>query len=327
MKPKISVIIAARNERNNIEECLRKIPKYKNLEVIMVDDASEDGTYELASNLKSTLQYDFKIFRLDKPHGNAYAWDYGVKKCSGEFIFLLAVDAELNSFDDALKHFEDEKVVQVLQKLILSPKKGFFNTLFSLHEKAANYIPGIKKGFRKESEREKNPAPDSHALMRKSFYLEVSPPVDKAAGEEYRFRWLAQEIINKKGYKIIYEPKFIEKRQKAASLKRFLIQQRWYGRNCLAHFDYRKKQSYARFMRFIIIAFFVSLFINQVLAFFTFILLLIRLFISIFGLSKSEIKYFPAIILLNIIGDITYFIGLIQSLAHRITTGKWLINK
>lgn len=325
MIPKISVIIAARNEEKSIEECLRKIPKYDNLEVIVVDDASNDKTYEIIKNFKA--DYDLKIFRNETPKGNAYSWDYGVKKSSGELIFLLAADAELNSFYDAIKHFDDEKVVQVLQKLYVSTKQGFLPKIFSLHEKAANYIPGVKKGLRKEYEREVNPAPDSHALMRKSFYLEVSPPVDKAAGEEYRFTWLAKNIIEKKDYKIVYEPKFIENRQKSASMKRFLIQQRWYGRNCLVHFDFRKKQGYARFMRFLLILSIICLFINLTLAVLMFSLLIFRLFVGIFGLSKNEVKYYPFVVLFFILGDLTYFIGFIESLIHRVIKGKWLIHK
>ena len=51
--PSVGVIIPARNEAENIEECLASITKsrYPNFEVIVVDDCSEDGTAELARTI------------------------------------------------------------------------------------------------------------------------------------------------------------------------------------------------------------------------------------------------------------------------------------
>jgi len=48
--PSVGVIIPARNEAENIEECLASLTKsrYPNFEIIVVDDRSEDGTAELA---------------------------------------------------------------------------------------------------------------------------------------------------------------------------------------------------------------------------------------------------------------------------------------
>ena len=48
--PSVGVIIPARNEAKDIEECLASLTKsrYLNFEIIVVDDRSEDGTAELA---------------------------------------------------------------------------------------------------------------------------------------------------------------------------------------------------------------------------------------------------------------------------------------
>ncbi len=51
--PMVSVVIPARNEARSIERCLRSIlsTTYPNLEVIVVDDHSEDGTGEIARRI------------------------------------------------------------------------------------------------------------------------------------------------------------------------------------------------------------------------------------------------------------------------------------
>ncbi|CEG11023.1 putative glycosyltransferase [groundwater metagenome] len=334
MNPKISVIIAARNEEKNIEKCLRNIPEYKNLEVIVVDDSSNDKTYEIAKNFKA--DYDLKIFRNETPKGNAYSWDHGVKKSSGELIFLLSADAELNSFDDAIKHFDDPKVVQVHQKVkIIGEENNFISKFMPIYQRYANYIPFIKKGIRKETELKNVNVCDSHALMRKSFYLEVNPLVDKACGEEYRFNDVGGKILDNKGYKVVYESKFIEIRRQPRDMKSFLIQQRWYGRNMLVAYSLFDKRNIPKFFRYALIVFLIlalSYFFTKnyllfVLTIFSCILLLARLFSGIPSLKKKEIVYLPFIFWIIILGDLAYNYGFLQSFLNKIFAGKWLINK
>ncbi len=334
MNPKISVIIAARNEEKNIEKCLRNIPKYKNLEVIVVDDSSNDKTYEIAKNFKA--DYDLKIFRNETPKGNAYSWDYGVKKSSGELIFLLSADAELNSFDDAVAYFADEKVVQVHQKVeIMGEENNLISKFMPIYQRYANYIPFIKKGIRKETELKNVSVCDSHALMRKSFYLDVNPQVDKACGEEYRFNDIGGKILDNKGYKVVYESKFIETREQNMDLRRFLIQQRWYGRNMLVAYALFDKRNISKFFRYTFIVFisltsfyfFTKNYLLFVLTIFSCIFLLARLFSGIPSLKKKEIVYLPFIFGIIIIGDFAYNYGFLQSLVNKMFHGKWIINK
>ncbi|HEY4955749.1 MAG TPA: glycosyltransferase, partial [Gemmatimonadaceae bacterium] len=51
--PMVSVIVPARNEARNIERCVRSVlsTTWPNLEVIVVDDHSEDGTGEIARRI------------------------------------------------------------------------------------------------------------------------------------------------------------------------------------------------------------------------------------------------------------------------------------
>ncbi len=97
--PSASVIVAARNERENIESCLSSLDKLEypenKLEIIIVDDDSSDDTYEIISNFIK----DKKRFKLIKSTeqiaakpGKANALANGIKASNGEII--LTTDAD-----------------------------------------------------------------------------------------------------------------------------------------------------------------------------------------------------------------------------------------
>lgn len=54
--PLVSVIVSARNEQAHIERCLSSLldQSYPNLEVIAVDDNSNDATLRIMKNIKRT---------------------------------------------------------------------------------------------------------------------------------------------------------------------------------------------------------------------------------------------------------------------------------
>ena len=61
MNKKISIILCTYNEVNHIEKCISLVSKtLKNVEIIVVDDNSNDGTLEKLDKLK--LNFNFKLF-------------------------------------------------------------------------------------------------------------------------------------------------------------------------------------------------------------------------------------------------------------------------
>jgi glycosyltransferase involved in cell wall biosynthesis len=91
--PKISVIIPSYNKVNFIDQTLESIfnQKYPNLEVIIQDGGSTDGTLEVikkyAKKYKKILSY---VSRKDK--GQADAINKGLKKAKGDIITYLNAD-------------------------------------------------------------------------------------------------------------------------------------------------------------------------------------------------------------------------------------------
>ena len=86
---KISVIIATKNEENNISRLLRSLKEqtFRDFETIIVDNNSSDQTKKIASKFTS------KIFT----HGpeRSTQRNYGLEKAIGKYILFLDADMEL----------------------------------------------------------------------------------------------------------------------------------------------------------------------------------------------------------------------------------------
>jgi len=89
-KPLISVIIPTHNRKEILKMALESVMKqtYPNYEVIVIDDASIDGT----SDWISTHYPDIGFIRLDKQGGPAKARNEGIKAARGELIAFLDSD-------------------------------------------------------------------------------------------------------------------------------------------------------------------------------------------------------------------------------------------
>jgi glycosyltransferase involved in cell wall biosynthesis len=91
--PLISVVIPTYNRESTIEKALLSVlnQTYKNIEVIIIDDASQDKTHEV---IKSYLSDKVLYFKLEKNGGVSDARNYGIKKSHGEYIAFQDSDDE-----------------------------------------------------------------------------------------------------------------------------------------------------------------------------------------------------------------------------------------
>ena len=85
--PLVSIVIATKNEENNIENCLISITEqtYPNIEVIVVDNNSTDKTFEIA------LKFTDKVF--NKGLERSTQRNYGIAKIAcGKYVMFLDAD-------------------------------------------------------------------------------------------------------------------------------------------------------------------------------------------------------------------------------------------
>jgi len=91
--PLISVILPFYNAEKNLGEAVGSIiiQDYQNLEILLVDDASTDGSLQIAEKL-GRKDSRIKIFRHIENQGAGPARNTGVSNAGGEYIFFLDSD-------------------------------------------------------------------------------------------------------------------------------------------------------------------------------------------------------------------------------------------
>lgn len=109
---KISIIIPVYNSERYLKKCLDSIlnQTYKNLEIILIDDGSEDGSLKIMNEYKKN---DKRIKIIKKNNsGVSSSRNIGIKNSTGEFItFIDSDDAiDMRYFEKTMKYFNDTEI-------------------------------------------------------------------------------------------------------------------------------------------------------------------------------------------------------------------------
>ncbi len=111
----LSIVIPAYNEKSNIKPLLERlnillqIPFCTNLniEILIVDDGSTDGSFEEITQEKNTLP--IVAYRLPYNRGQSYAFLFGFSMAKGTFIATLDADLQNDPCDIPILFEEIEK--------------------------------------------------------------------------------------------------------------------------------------------------------------------------------------------------------------------------
>ncbi len=139
----IYFLILANNEVKTIQDEIYKILKLKkklNFKLVVVQDGSTDGTYELLE--KISKRYKIILFNKKKRLGYYNAFLKGVKLCKGETIFFSDTGNkyEYSKFLKFYKYYKDNKSDLVSGYRIKRKDKIFRQILTSFYSFTINII-------------------------------------------------------------------------------------------------------------------------------------------------------------------------------------------
>jgi glycosyltransferase involved in cell wall biosynthesis len=96
---KLSIIVPCYNEVTTIEEIINRIQneKFLNKEIILIDDASNDGTLDIIkTKLKNKIDH---LIVNEKNYGKGYSVRKGIEAASGDIILIQDADLEYDPQD------------------------------------------------------------------------------------------------------------------------------------------------------------------------------------------------------------------------------------
>jgi len=256
---KLSIIIVSWNVKELLEKCLLSIERHKgdlDLEVIVVDNNSSDGTKEMLKQ----VQHDKRgtVILSEENLGFAKGNNKGLEYASGEYILFLNPDTEIvgNALDKMVRYMDAHTdIAGVGPKLLntdgsLQHSVRAFPTLMSqllVMTKVHNFfprIPSLKHYFQLDFDYDQEQAVDQvmgAALMVRASVLKEVGGVDSG------YKRIFEEVdlcfrIKKAGHTIMYVPLAKVKHHKGASFskQRIVQKQRDFNQGMLRFFKKHK---------------------------------------------------------------------------------------
>lgn len=147
--PLVSVIIPIFNTGRSCIKILKTLQRssYKNIEVICIDDGSNDDSYNIISEFSK--KFNNIIVKKQKNAGASAARNTGIKIASGEFISFIDSDDEIDvTFIEKLANAYDDKTIlacTALQYRRIATGEGFTDFTKKIrprrpHESVKEYV-------------------------------------------------------------------------------------------------------------------------------------------------------------------------------------------
>ncbi len=186
VKLKVSIVIIARNEELNIVKCIDSIIQQNKseieLEIILVDDNSEDSTSVVADSvlIKSGIDYCILNLKDFERQGKKSGIELAVNKAKGDYIILRDADTVsysqnwLVSVSDFLQNEKSDLLILPIQfegeKSLISQLQILENNALtilsggSVFSNSALFCNGANLAFKKESFIQLNPYQDNKQI-------------------------------------------------------------------------------------------------------------------------------------------------------------------
>ena len=248
ISPLVSVVIATYNGLPYLKDSIQSVLEqtYKKIEIIIIDDSSEDNTFSYVSNIMKK-DNRIKYFKINKNTGTSAARNLGIKKCKGEFICFLDADDlwNKNKLKEQLKTLKKNTIIACTacnyKKENNKKPSNYLITLLRIYLQKFFLFMIIKKGYYWLYIY--NPIILSSVLIKKEIFNEYKFVEDRYQREDLDL-WL--KLMTKYNKKIVYIDKVlvtITRRSKSVTADRtreFNVIIRSISNDFIYRNDYRK---------------------------------------------------------------------------------------
>ena len=221
----LSILIACRNEINNLPNLLESIENqtFKPDEVIFVDDNSTDETYNFLINYSKKYNY-IKVIK-NSGKGKKSALIEAVKIATSEYLLFTDADCYLNNNHCklAIQYLNKNNSDMLLGAVDITDEKGIFNIIEKIEFSSLQAITAYTALLN-------NPimCNGANLIVKRNIYLQYIDKINKniASGDDMFMLHALKK--NKAKINYLYDSNYIIKTKGTNSLKKFIIQRtRW----------------------------------------------------------------------------------------------------
>jgi len=149
--PTVSIVVPVKDEEKVIGRLLKALLRLdyapEKMEIIIVEDSSQDKTADICKRFRNQHPTSVKFFHRSTSNGKPSALNFGFKHAKGDIVAIFDADniPETNVLMRAVKYFEDPAVAAVQGTTMTINAEENMLTKFISYEQAAwlkNYLQG-----------------------------------------------------------------------------------------------------------------------------------------------------------------------------------------
>lgn len=165
MNKLLTIIIPVYNQEELVKKCLDSIPKKKDIEIICINDASQDNSLEILKTYK-----DITVLNNEFNEGPGYSRNLGLDAANGKYIMFLDSDDYMHT-----------EAYAEMEELMLS---DLYDMIFYNLETNNGHIVDVTKDNPK--------ACGTIKVLRKEFIGKLRFPLISKAEDKYFHNWLLE---------------------------------------------------------------------------------------------------------------------------------------
>lgn len=167
---RFSVIVPSYNAEATLPTLLDSLSNqsFKDFEVIVVDDCSQDSTFRIAQS------YHFNVIQLSENHGPAYCRNMGAKNARGDIFVFTDSDcrANRNWLKNIQRHFSQNDTEAIMGRLVILPSTFLGDSISALGFPAGGAI-GFDKIWKVDKRGFTNSLSSCNCAIKKDIFWQV----------------------------------------------------------------------------------------------------------------------------------------------------------